>query len=158
MDENDKEAIKKNKQRRKMTKILSKAWNFESASPFRQDKLSSASSQPLDLQVIGQKLDDGGYENGRRGWETFARDLGGVYHRHILGYVNLYLSEVVFLLLFFSVRVFPHISFGAFSSRFLAFGGAEEEAAQNHSPIMLNKVILGGVVLTSIPAARSKVI
>lgn len=99
MDENDKEAIKKNKQRRKMTKILSKAWNFESASPFRQDKLSSTSSQPLDLQIIGQKLDEGGYENGRRGWEMFARDLGGVYHRHILRYVTLLYPKLFFFCL-----------------------------------------------------------
>jgi hypothetical protein len=89
MDDDDKEAHKKNKQRRKMTKILSKVWSFDNASPFRQDKLSSTFSQPLDLQIIGQKLDDGGYENGRRGWEAFARDLGGVYQRHILGYVSL---------------------------------------------------------------------
>lgn len=84
MADDDKESSRRNKQQRKMTKVLAKAWNLDNASPFRQDKLSSSFSQPIDLQTIGQKLDNGGYEHGRSGWECFARDLGGVYQRHIL--------------------------------------------------------------------------
>jgi len=86
MEDDDKEA-KRSKQRRKMTKILAKAWNLDNADAFRQDKSSSSSpsSQPIDLQTIGQRLDTGGYEHGHSGWETFAYDLGGVYKRHIVG-------------------------------------------------------------------------
>jgi hypothetical protein len=85
MPESDKDA-KRKKQQRKMSKILAKAWGLDDSEPFQAHKggAASVSSSPLDLQTIGQHLDEDHYPFGRLGWERFANDLGGVYQGHIL--------------------------------------------------------------------------
>mmetsp|Transcript_27717 Transcript_27717/g.31999 ORF Transcript_27717/g.31999 Transcript_27717/m.31999 type:complete len:1553 (+) Transcript_27717:169-4827(+) len=88
MSENEKD-VKKKKQKRKMTKILGKAWGNAGAEAFQDsgadDDTIAASSQPLDLKSIGQLLDSGGYCGSKSGWEKFASDIGGVYKRHFAG-------------------------------------------------------------------------
>lgn len=78
---------KKQKHKRKMTKIMGKVWNFPSAEKFHDCNTSSSTSQPLDLKAVGQNLDDGLYQHGRKGWEKFALDLGAVFNTHISRYV-----------------------------------------------------------------------
>jgi hypothetical protein len=88
MDDEEKEARRK-RQAKKMTKIITKAWNLPHAEHFTQatsgaDASSgSADGSPRDLTGIGQALDAGAYHLGRHGWEKFAADLGGVYNRFI---------------------------------------------------------------------------
>ena len=94
MDDQEKENRRK-RQVKKMTKIITKAWNLPHAEHFQQWRLSGTTetgtadgSSPLDLTGIGQTLDAGGYHLGRHGWEKFASDIGGVYNR-FLRYVYL---------------------------------------------------------------------
>ena len=86
--------LKRKKQEKKMTKILSRAWGLERAE-FFQDASSTtttssssnadtASSAFIDLSVVGQKLENGDYPLGKKGWETFAAELGFVYNQFIL--------------------------------------------------------------------------
>eukprot|EP00547_Thalassionema_nitzschioides_P013554 CAMPEP_0194249628 /NCGR_PEP_ID=MMETSP0158-20130606/20923_1 /TAXON_ID=33649 /ORGANISM="Thalassionema nitzschioides, Strain L26-B" /LENGTH=1526 /DNA_ID=CAMNT_0038986183 /DNA_START=14 /DNA_END=4591 /DNA_ORIENTATION=- len=80
---NDEKEEKKRKQGRKMTKILARAWDLPNSQPYQKcDKISSVGNI-FDLSAIGRNLDDGVYKLGRSGWEEFARDIGGVYNRHI---------------------------------------------------------------------------
>jgi hypothetical protein len=77
---------KRKKALRRMGRIVGQAWNLSNAEPFY-----TASSSPKGggevifcLTSLGQKVDDQGYKHGRHGWEDFARDIGGVYNRHII--------------------------------------------------------------------------
>jgi hypothetical protein len=78
---------KRKRQKKKMTKILSKAWGLDRADPFQEledkDVMAVGGSGPMDLTSIGQNLEKGVYQHGRRGWEQFACDLGGIYNRFI---------------------------------------------------------------------------
>ena len=66
---------------RRMGKIIAKAWELPQASPFQTSH--SHSSAIICLTSVGKKVDEQGYKYGRHGWEDFARDIGGVYNRHI---------------------------------------------------------------------------
>ena len=79
---NEKEA-RRIKQIKKMTKIVSKAWGYPKAEPFQESSLSRSSDAVFDLTSVGQNIDEGVYKLGRRGWEHFSRDIGGVYNHHI---------------------------------------------------------------------------
>jgi hypothetical protein len=72
---------KRKKQLKRMTKMVAKAWELNHSEPFQEDP------HLLSLSAVGQKIDEGGYGHGRHGWEDFARDIGGVYNRHIDRYV-----------------------------------------------------------------------
>jgi hypothetical protein len=79
------------RQQKKMTKILSKAWTIEHADPFQEcedDQVLAVRGPsyggPMDLTSMGKNLDKKAYPLGRKGWEQFARDLGGVYCRFIV--------------------------------------------------------------------------
>ena len=84
MDKEELRKLKLNKQEKRMTKILSKAWSLEHAEPFQEVTIDSTDSDSLDLSTIGQKLDNGEYPLGRKGWETFAAHLGFVYNQFIV--------------------------------------------------------------------------
>lgn len=71
---------KRKKALRKMGKILGQAWNLPNAEPFHT---ANKSDSIFCLTSLGQKVDEKGYRGGRHGWEDFARDIGGVYNRHI---------------------------------------------------------------------------
>ena len=75
---------KRQKALRRMGKILSKAWELPQSECFQASKHSIAT-----LSIIGEKIDKEGYKYGRHGWEDFAKDIGGVYNRHIHRYVHL---------------------------------------------------------------------
>jgi hypothetical protein len=79
MDAAEKEK-KRKKQVARMGKMVAKAWELPNADPFHTDPHSS---NILCLTAIGKKLDEEGYRFGKHGWEDFARDIGGVYNRHI---------------------------------------------------------------------------
>jgi hypothetical protein len=84
---NDPEREKKRKKAlRRMSKIVTKAWQLEDAEPFQTYK-GKAKNCILCLAALGQKVDEEGYGYGRHGWEDFARDIGGIYNRHIQRYV-----------------------------------------------------------------------
>ena len=79
----DEKESKRRKQVKKMTKILARAWEMPNGEPFQEcDKISTV-EDVFDLASLGQNLDEGVYQLGRSGWEKFARDIGGVYNRHI---------------------------------------------------------------------------
>mmetsp|Transcript_18479 Transcript_18479/g.39984 ORF Transcript_18479/g.39984 Transcript_18479/m.39984 type:complete len:1415 (+) Transcript_18479:122-4366(+) len=78
----EKEARRK-KHRKRMNKILVRAWNLPDAGPF-QDTSHPSETEARDLTAIGKNLDKGVYEHGRTGWEIFATDMGLVYNRHII--------------------------------------------------------------------------
>ena len=67
---------KRKKALRRMGKILGRAWELPQAEHFHGS-----------LGDIGDKLDQAAYRYGRHGWEDFAKDIGGVYNRHIHRYV-----------------------------------------------------------------------
>ncbi|KAG7352301.1 DDT domain containing protein [Nitzschia inconspicua] len=73
---------KRQKALRRMEKILTKAWELSDAEPFQMAKHSSTSSI-LCLTSLGQKVDEQRYSYGKHGWEDFARDIGGIYNRHL---------------------------------------------------------------------------
>ena len=74
LDAEEKEK-KRKKQLKKMGKIIAQIWDLD----------VNFQDGPHSLTTIGQKIDDNAYKLGRHGWEDFARDLGGVYNRHIHG-------------------------------------------------------------------------
>ena len=73
---------KRKKALRRMGKIVGQAWNLSNSEPF-QTVANNKSASIFCLTSLGQKVDDQGYKGGRHGWEDFARDIGGVYNRHI---------------------------------------------------------------------------
>ena len=84
----DEKEKKRRKQAKKMGKILSSVWTMKGSESFQEERhATSTEDHVLDLTTIGQKLDAKKYRLGRHGWEDFARDLGGVYNRHIRRYV-----------------------------------------------------------------------
>jgi len=76
-DADDKEKRRK-KQAKRMTKLVSAAWEWNEA--FRT---SSELPNALYLEDIGRKIDRNEYKLGRHGWEDFALDFGGVFHSHV---------------------------------------------------------------------------
>ena len=80
-------AAKRKRQKKKMTKILSKAWSIDRAEPFQEvdddQVLVLGGEGPMDLTTMGQGLENSVYQLGRKGWEQFACDLGGIYNRFI---------------------------------------------------------------------------
>jgi hypothetical protein len=79
--EHDAEREKKRKKAlRRMGKIVAKAWDLPNSEPFQA---APSSHSILCLTAVGKKVDEGGYRYGRHGWEEFARDIGGVYNRHV---------------------------------------------------------------------------
>lgn len=74
---------KQKKALRRMGKIVGQAWNLEKAEPFYTASSTKGGDAIFCLTSLGQKVDDQGYKYGRHGWEDFARDIGGVYNRHI---------------------------------------------------------------------------
>jgi hypothetical protein len=80
----DEKEKKWKKQLHRMGKILAKVWDFDQSESFQEiDPPCPASTAVLDLTAIGEKIDKKDYRVGRHGWEDFAKDLGGVYNRHI---------------------------------------------------------------------------
>ncbi|KAI2489836.1 DDT domain [Fragilaria crotonensis] len=79
----DDKEVKRRKQVKKMTKILSRAWDLPNSDPFQECAKKSTAEDVFDLASLGENLDTGIYKYGRSGWEKFARDIGGVYNRHI---------------------------------------------------------------------------
>ena len=84
---------KRQKALRRMGKILGKAWELPHAEHFHTSNNTNTSNNSTNnsaifsLGAMGEKLDQEGYRYGRHGWEDFARDIGGVYNRHIHRYV-----------------------------------------------------------------------
>ena len=75
---------RRRKQANRLGKILSKVWALQGSEAFQEERhATSKEGHVLDLTTIGQKIDEKKYRLGRHGWEDFARDLGGVYNRHI---------------------------------------------------------------------------
>ena len=72
----DKEA-RRLKHKKRMNKLLFKAWNLPDSSPFQ---LPHNKGGEDNLTSVGENLDRGKYEHGRVGWELFARDMGRVYN------------------------------------------------------------------------------
>mmetsp|Transcript_11453 Transcript_11453/g.21693 ORF Transcript_11453/g.21693 Transcript_11453/m.21693 type:complete len:1552 (+) Transcript_11453:135-4790(+) len=77
----EKEARRK-KHKKRMNKLLVRAWNLPDSTPF-QDSSHPSGDEARYLTVVGQNLDKGIYEHGRSGWEIFAKDMGLVYNWHI---------------------------------------------------------------------------
>lgn len=78
------------RQKKKMSKILKRAWDFDEALPFQicndvEIVFSAGSSPPYDLQNFILFLANDRYEVGRIGWEKFASDLGSLYLRFVSG-------------------------------------------------------------------------
>jgi hypothetical protein len=85
----DEKELKRRKQLKKMTKILSRAWELPDGEPFQEClKKISSEGNVFDLAAIGDNLDKQMYKLGRSGWIQFARDMGGVYNWHIERYVD----------------------------------------------------------------------
>ena len=81
--------VRKQRQKRKMTKILTKAWGLDRAEPFQEvsadHSTPTTNGRPRDLTTMGQNLENGVYSApGKRGWEQFALDIGSVYNRFIM--------------------------------------------------------------------------
>lgn len=81
-DQAEKDA-RREKHRKRMNKILFKAWNLPDSAPF-QEATNPGNDAVRDLTVVGQNLDKGMYEHGKSGWELFAKDMGIVYNWHII--------------------------------------------------------------------------
>jgi hypothetical protein len=80
----DEKEKRRRKQAKRMEKILAKVWTLKGSEAFQEEKHAvSKEGHALDLTTIGQKIDNHHYRLGRHGWEDFARDLGGVYNRHL---------------------------------------------------------------------------
>lgn len=99
---------KRKKALRRMGKIVAKAWQLPNSEPFHSAAAANATSSGsiLCLTAVGKKVDDEGYRHGKHGWEEFARDIGGVYNRHIRRYVST-LFRVVFSFLLWSSCLTP---------------------------------------------------
>lgn len=80
--EEEKEKRRK-KQKKRTGKLLAKVWQLDTEGQFQDDKRQTADSAIYCLSAIGQKIDEEKYRLGRHGWEDFAKDLGGVFNRHI---------------------------------------------------------------------------
>jgi hypothetical protein len=94
----DEKEIKRKKQVKRMTKIISKAWSIPNSEPFQEwTKHPSQPGEPLDLTSVGRALDNGRYPHGRSGWETFANDIGGVYTWHILRYDIRIIQYIIYI-------------------------------------------------------------
>ena len=61
---------------------------MDHADPFQEVEddqvLAIGGERPVDLTTMGQRLDKKSYQLGRKGWEEFAKDLGGIYNRFII--------------------------------------------------------------------------
>jgi len=80
----DEKEKKRRKQQQKLGKMLAKVWNLKGSEAFQEERhATSKEGHVLDLTTIGQKIDENKYRLGRHGWEDFARDVGGVFNRHI---------------------------------------------------------------------------
>ena len=76
---------KRRKIKKRMNKIIVKAWNIEESDMFQLSSAKSPSDTEVrDLTDIGKNLDKGIYQHGRSGWEMFAKDMGLVYNWHIV--------------------------------------------------------------------------
>ena len=76
---------KRRKIKKRMNKIIVKAWNIEESDMFQLSPTKSLSDTEVrDLTDIGKNLDKGIYQHGRSGWEMFAKDMGLVYNWHIV--------------------------------------------------------------------------
>lgn len=76
---------KRRKIKKRMNKIIVKAWNIEESDMFQLSPTKSPSDTEVrDLTDIGKNLDKGIYQHGRSGWEMFAKDMGLVYNWHIV--------------------------------------------------------------------------
>jgi hypothetical protein len=73
---------KRQKALKRMSKMVTKAWQIDGSEPFQSAKKSSP-DHVICLTALGQKVDQQSYGGGRHGWEDFARDIGGIYKRHI---------------------------------------------------------------------------
>jgi len=82
LDAEEKERRRK-KQFKRMGKILGKAWELDEVFQDYGGDSNKDSGIVGNLSDIGQKLDEQAYRLGRHGWEDFARDLGGVFNRHV---------------------------------------------------------------------------
>jgi Fe-S cluster biosynthesis and repair protein YggX len=88
--EKEEKEKRRKKQAKRMGKVLARAWQLDDSEDFQDDSGSGGSTAVLCLTAIGKKIDaEGEYRLGRHGWEDFARDLGGVYNRHIQRYAAL---------------------------------------------------------------------
>ena len=86
LEKEEKEKRRK-KQAKRMGKVLARAWQLDDSEDFQDG--SGDSTAVLCLTAIGKKVDAAEeYRLGRHGWEVFARDLGGVYNRHIHRYAS----------------------------------------------------------------------
>ena len=82
---------KRKRQEKRMTKIVNKAWGLDRSEPFQDASAFSFVSydgSPLDLRTMGLSLGKGTYQIGRKGWEKFASDIGGIYQRFIVRWVS----------------------------------------------------------------------
>lgn len=82
-EEDPEKEKKRQKALRRMGKILGRAWELPQAEHFHASNNNNNNGAILSLGSIGDKLDQEGYRYGRHGWEDFAKDIGGVYNRHI---------------------------------------------------------------------------
>jgi len=73
---------KRLKQQKRLGRILERAWQLPKSEPFQEDPRSSVDCV-LSLESVGQKIDADAYKLGKHGWIDFAKDIGGVYNRHI---------------------------------------------------------------------------
>ena len=81
-DQAEKDA-RSEKHRKRMNKILFKAWNLPDSTPF-QEAANPSDGEARDLSVLGQHLDKGIYAHGKSGWQIFADDMGKIYNWHII--------------------------------------------------------------------------
>jgi hypothetical protein len=79
---------KRKKALRRMSKIVAKAWELDNAEPF-QTYNGKGKHSILCLTALGRKVDEEGYGFGRHGWVDFAKDIGGIYNRHVQRYARL---------------------------------------------------------------------
>jgi hypothetical protein len=87
---------KRQKALRRMGKILGKAWELPEAEHFHVSNTNTNNTKAiLSLGAIGEKLDGEGYRYGRHGWEDFAKDIGGVYNRHLHRYVLKLVARII---------------------------------------------------------------
>jgi hypothetical protein len=96
--EKEEKEKRRKKQAKRMGKVLARAWQLDDSEDFQDG--SGGSTAVLCLTAIGKKSDAREYRLGRHGWEDFARDLGGVYNRHIHRYATL----IDFILTFVAAR------------------------------------------------------
>jgi hypothetical protein len=92
--EKEEKEKRRKKQAKRMGKVLARAWQLDDSEDFQDG--SAGSTAVLCLTAIGKKIDAAEeYRLGRHGWEDFARDLGGVYNRHIQRYAHRCIRQFV---------------------------------------------------------------